>query len=72
MGYLGLYNKPEAEVHTGEIMLMGPKEEKEDIGCAPLTLFSVLSPSRLFLFSKLKSILKGRRFQTIQEIQKMR
>ena len=40
-----------------------------DIRCAPSTLFSGLSPSRLFLFPKLKTTLKGRRFQTVEEIQ---
>jgi hypothetical protein len=31
MEYLGLYNKPEAEVHTGAIkMLTCPKEEEEE------------------------------------------
>jgi hypothetical protein len=39
------------------------------IHCAPSTLFSGLSPSRLFLFPKLKTTLKGRHFQTIKEIQ---
>jgi hypothetical protein len=29
MEYLGLHNKPEAEVYTGRIMLTGPKEEEE-------------------------------------------
>jgi hypothetical protein len=29
MEYLGLHNKPEAEEHTGAIMLTGPKEEEE-------------------------------------------
>ena len=40
-----------------------------DIRCAPSTLFSGLSPSRFFLFPELKTTLKGRRFQTIEEIQ---
>jgi hypothetical protein len=40
-----------------------------DIRCGPSTLFSGLSPSRFFLFPKLKPTLKGRRFQTIEEIQ---
>ena len=40
-----------------------------DIRCAPSTVFSRLSPSRLFLFPKIKTTLKGRRFQTIEEIQ---
>jgi len=40
-----------------------------DIRCAPFALFSGLSPSRLFLFPKLKTTLKGRSFQTIEEIQ---
>jgi len=40
-----------------------------DIHCAPSTLFSGLSPSRLFPLSKLKNTLKGRRFQTTEEIQ---
>jgi hypothetical protein len=40
-----------------------------DIRCVPSTLFSGLNPSRLFLFPKLKTTLKGRRFQTIEEIQ---
>jgi len=35
-----------------------------DIHCAPSTLFSGLSSSRLFFFPKLKTTLKGRRFQT--------
>jgi len=39
------------------------------ICCAPSTLFSGLSPSRFF--PKLKTILKGRRFQTIEEIQEI-
>jgi hypothetical protein len=30
MEYLELHNKPEAEVHTGAIMLTGPKEEEEE------------------------------------------
>ena len=33
------------------------------------TLFSGLSPSKVFLFPKLKTTLKGRSFQTIEEIQ---
>jgi len=40
-----------------------------DIRCAPPTLFSGLSPSRLFLFPKLNTTLKGRCFQTIGQIQ---
>jgi len=40
-----------------------------DIRCAPSTLFSGLSPADFFLFPKLKSTLKGRRFQTVEEIQ---
>jgi hypothetical protein len=40
-----------------------------DIRCALSTLFSGLSPSRLFLFSKLKTTFKGRHFETIEEIQ---
>jgi hypothetical protein len=41
-----------------------------DIRCAPSTLFSEISPSRLFLFPKLKTTLKWRSFQIIEEIQK--
>jgi len=33
------------------------------------TLFSGLSPSKVFLFPKLKTTLKGCRFRTIEEIQ---
>ena len=40
-----------------------------EIRCAPSTLFSGLSPSKFFLFPKLKTTLKGRRSQTIEEIQ---
>jgi len=40
-----------------------------DIRCASSTLFSGLSPAHLFLFPKLKTTLKGRRFQTIEGIQ---
>jgi hypothetical protein len=40
-----------------------------DIRCAPSTLFSGLSPSKTFLFPKLKTTLKGRHFQTVEEIQ---
>jgi len=36
----------------------------------PITLFSGLTPTEFFLFPKLKTSLKGRRFQTIEEIQK--
>jgi hypothetical protein len=40
------------------------------IRCAPSNLFSGISPSRIFLFPKLKTILKERRYQIIEEIQK--
>jgi len=40
-----------------------------DIRCTPSTLFSGLAPADFFLFPKLKTTLKGRRFQTIEEIQ---
>jgi hypothetical protein len=30
MEYLGSHNKPKAEVHTGAIMLTGPREEEEE------------------------------------------
>ena len=40
-----------------------------DICCAPSTLFSWPSPSKLFPVSQIKTTLKGRRFQTIEEIQ---
>jgi hypothetical protein len=30
MEYLGSHNKPKTEVHTGAIMLMGPKEDEEE------------------------------------------
>ena len=43
-----------------------------DIRCAPSTLFSGLSPRRLSPVSQTQIILKGRHFQTIEEIQKMR
>jgi len=43
--------------------------QTSDIRCASSTLFSGLSPSRLFLFPTLKTTLKGSRFQTIEEIQ---
>jgi hypothetical protein len=42
---------------------------KHDTRCAPSTLFSGLSPSKLFLFPKLKTTLKGCRFQPIEAIQ---
>jgi len=37
-----------------------------DIRCTSSTLFSGLSPSKFFLFPKLKTTLKRRRFQTIE------
>jgi len=40
-----------------------------DVRCSPSTLFSRLSLSSLFLISKLKTLLKGRFFQTIEDIQ---
>jgi len=42
---------------------------KSDIRCAQSTLFSGLAPADFFLFPKLKTTLKGCRFQTIGEIQ---
>jgi hypothetical protein len=43
-------------------------DKKSDILCAPSTLISGLSPSRFFLFPKLKTTLKKRRFQTIEKM----
>jgi len=40
-----------------------------DICCAPSTYSLDLAPAYFFLFSKLKPTLKGRYFQTIEEIQ---
>jgi len=43
-----------------------------DIPCVPFTLFSRLSESRLFPASQLKTTLKGRRFQTTEEMSLIR
>ena len=40
-----------------------------DIRCATSTLFSGLTPTDVFLFPKLKTTLKERRFQTVEDIQ---
>jgi hypothetical protein len=43
--------------------------QTSDIRCTPSTLFSGISPQQTFyLFSKVKPTLKGRRFQTREEI----
>jgi hypothetical protein len=44
--------------------------EKRNDRCIPATLLSRFGSSRLFLFPKLKSTLKGRHFDTFDEIQK--
>jgi hypothetical protein len=51
---------------TPHLQLSG---KTSDIYCAPSILFSRLRPSRVFLFPRLKTTLKGRCFQTTEEIQ---
>ena len=46
--------------------------ETSDIHCAPFTLFSGYIPSRFFLFPKLKTNLKWRRFYTMEEMSLIR
>jgi hypothetical protein len=45
------------------------KKRPNFLNSAPTSTGSGLSPSRFFLFPKLKTTLKGRRFKTIEEIQ---
>jgi hypothetical protein len=45
---LGSHNKPEAAVHTGAIMLTGPREEEEEVLHLPTKHVCFMFKNRVF------------------------